>query len=442
MIEKMKALNVTPDSTAAAAVVRALCTAGDVHSALGIVTRVCQPAIKFETLADQMLIFGRAPKVVHLDEDHVAFIARRAKLDVHLFNAIINGVSGWLGINAVRVILRVMYTNKVAPNSATVEAIVMWLSKSERSHPRSLVRSLKRLLSPIHRPNPSLCHAVITSLIRREQTWVTNNTASPLPSPQNPRAGPSPASGPLPILTNEEVPQKLGYRGMTRFLVQSLFAHRVQSDRITFAQRMKRAAMRGDAPAAKSYLRTMLKRGMHPTAYHYAALMEAYVNAGAMGQAETVFHSAVQTGIKPNVKLFTILIAGYGKHRKPVSARRMFEEMVRKGVSPDLAAVHAVASAYYKAGLLEPARAFLIEKWKCVAQVPFHGWMETLSFVDLAKEHRKLHEKAPIWFKRRARNGKSNKARRMVFRWKMKRVWDAWKRASTSREQLRQRRRT
>ena len=441
LIEKMKALKVTPDSTVAAAVVRALCTAGDVHSALEIVARVSQSVTKFEALVDRMLIFGRAPKAVHLDEDHVAFIAHRAELDVHLFNAIINGVSGWLGINAVRVILRVMHTNKVTPNSATVEAIVLWLNKTERSHPRALVRSLKRLLSPTHRPNPSLCHAVIASLIRRERTWVTNDTAAPLPPPPSPRADPSPASGPLPVLMGEEVPRKLGYQGMTKFLVQSLFAHRVQSSRFTFAQRMKRAAMRGDASAAKYYLRTMLKRGMHPTAYHYAALMEAYVNSGMMGQAEAVFHSAMQTRIKPNVKLFTILIAGYGKHRKPVLARRVFEEMVRKGVNPDLAAIHAVASAYYKAGLLGPARTFLIEKWKSVAPAPFHRWMETLSFVDLAKEHRKLHERAPVWLKRRAQNGKANKARRMVVRWKMKRVWDVWKRASASRQQLRRRRR-
>jgi pentatricopeptide repeat protein len=432
LIDKMKVLNMTPDSITVAAVVRALCTAGDVHSALKIVAQVCQPQAKFETLVERILVFGSVPNVEHLDEDRVAFIARRAKLDVHLFNALINGVSGWLGINAVRIILRLMHNNKVIPDSATVEAITSWLNKSERAHPRTLVRTMKNLLSPTHRPNPSLCNAVIASLIRREQTWVTNDTATPLPPPPNRRTDTSTTSCPLPILTSEEVPQKLGYRGMTRFLVQSLFTRRVQSNRFTFAQRMKRTAMRGDVPATKAYLRAMLKRGMHPTAYHYAALMEAHVNAGMAEQAETILHSAIRAGVKPNVKLFTILIVGYGKECKPGSARRVFEEMVRKGVEPDLPAIHAVASAYYKAGGAGLARTFLVERWTSVAPVPLPPSLGTLNFTDLAKAHRKLHEKTPVWFKGKMRNKNRNKARRMVFRWKMKRVVDAWKKADPS----------
>jgi len=437
LIEKMKVLNVTPDNIIAAAVVRALCAAGDAHSALRIVAQVCGPKTEFEGLVGRILVFGSVPKVDHLDEDHVAFIARRAKLDVHIFNALINGVSGWLGINAVRVILRLMHTNRVAPNGATVEAITSWLNKTERAHPRTLVRTLKNLLSPTHRPNPSLCNAVIASLIRKEQTWVTNDTATPLPPPPNRRTDASPTSGALPILTSDEVPQKLGYRGMTRFLVQSLFTRRVQSNRFTFAQRMKRAAMRGDVSATKAYFRVMLKRGMHPTAYHYAALMEAHINARMVDQSETILQSAIQAGVKPNVKLFTILIVGYGRQCKPRSARRVFEEMVRKGVEPDLPAIHAVASAYYKAGKAGVARKFLVERWTSVAPVPFPPSPETVSFTDLAEAHRELHEKRPIWFKGKVRNGNRNKARRMVFRWKMKRVVDAWKKADPSGQQLR-----
>ena len=441
LILKMRTVKATPNSTVAAATVRALCTAGDVHSALEIVARVCQQTTKFETLVNRILLFGRVPKVISLDKDHVSFISRWAELDVHLFNALISGVSGWLGINAVRGILQLMETSKVTPDSGTVEAIISWFNMTERSHPRTLVRTLKKLLSPPNRPNPSLCHAVIASLTRRERTWAANGTAAPLPPPPSPRTDPSSAAGPLPILAGEEVPQKLGYRGMTRFIVQSLFAHRIQSDRFTFAQRMKRTAMCGDVSATKSYFRAMLKRGMHPTAHHYAALMEAHTNAGMMDRAETILHLAMQTGIKPNVKLFTILIAGYGRQRKPIPARRVFEDMVRRGVEPDLVAVHAVSSAYYKAGLLELARAFLVEKWKSVAPVPFYRSLETVPFVDLAKVHRRLHEKKPIWSKHRVRDGRGNKAHRMVLRWKMKRVWDAWQRAVTPRRRLRKRRR-
>ena len=439
LIEKMKVLNVTPDSITVAAVVRALCTAGHIHSALKIIAQVCQPKAKFQSLVERILVFGRVPNMEHLDEGHVAFIARQVKLDVHLFNALINGVSGWLGINAVRIILRLMHVNKVAPDSATVEAIASWLNMSERAHPRTLVRTMKNLLSPTHRPNPSLCNAVIASLIRREQTWVTNDTATPLPSPLSRRTDTSSTPGPLPILTSEEVPQKLGYRGMTRFLVQSLFTRRVQSNRFSFAQRMKRTAMRGDVSATKAYFRVMLRRGMHPTAHHYAALMEAHVKAGMMDQAETILHSAIQAGVKPNVKLFTILTAGHGRRCKPGSARRVFEEMVRKGVEPDLPAIHAVASAYYKSGNAGLARAFLVERWTSVAPVPLPPSFGALSFTDLAKTHRKLHEKRPVWFKGKMRNKNRNKARRMVFRWKMKRIVDAWKKADPSRQRLRRR---
>lgn len=434
LIEKMKILNVIPDNITVAAVIRALCVAGDVQSALEIVTQVCQPGAKFETTIGRILVFGKVTGAECLDKGHVAFIAQRAELDVRLFNALINGVSGWLGINAVRIILRLMYMNKIAPDGGTIEAIISWLNKTERVDPRTLVRILKNLLSPTHRPNPSLCNAVIASLIRREQTWVANDTVTPLLPPSNPRRDSSPNSGPLPILTSEEVPLKLGYRGMTRFLVQSLSARRVQSNRITFAQRMKRAAMCGDVSAAKAYFRTMLKRGMHPTAHHYAALMEAHVNAGMMDQAEAILRSAIQAGIKPNVKLFTILIAGYGRWRKPGPARKVFEEMVRKGVEPDLPAIHAVASAYYKAGSAGLAKTFLLERWTSVAPVPLPPLLESLSFTDLAEAHRKLHETRPVWFKGKTPNKNGNKARRMVFRWKMKRLMDAWKKADSLRQ--------
>ena len=433
LIEKMRSLSVIPDNIAVAAVVRALCVAGDVHSALEIVRQVCRPGARFETAIGRILVFGRVTGAERLDKGHVAFVAQRAELDVRLFNALINGVSGWLGINAVRTILRLMYMNKIAPDGATVEAITSWLNKTERVHPRTLVRILKNLLSPTHRPNPSLCNAVIASLIRKEQTWVTNDTVTPLPPPSTLRAGSSPNSGPLPMLTSEEIPLKLGYRGMTRFLVQSLSARGVQSNRITFAQRMKRAAMYGDVSAAKAYLRTMLKRGMHPTAHHYAALMEAHVNAGMMDQAEAILRSAIQAGIKPNVKLFTILIAGYGRWRRPGPARKVFEEMVRKGVEPDLPAIHAVASAQYKAGNAGLARTFLLERWTSVAQVPLPPLLESLSFTDLAEAHRKLHETRPVWFKGNTSDKSRNKARRMVFRWKMKRLMDAWKKADSLR---------
>ena len=434
LIEKMKMLNVIPDNITVAAVVRALCVAGDVHSALEIVTQVCQPGAMCRIATERILVFGRVAGAGCLDKGHVTFIAQRAELDVCLFNALINGVSGWLGINAVRIILRLMYMNKIAPDSATVEAITSWLNNTERVHPRTLIRILKNLLSPTHRPNPSLCNAVIASLIRREQTWVASDTVTPLPPPSNPRTGSSPNSGPLPMLTSEEVPLKLGYRGMTRFLVQSLFTRQVQSNRVTFAQRMKRTAMRGDVPTTKAYLRTMLKRGMHPTAHHYAALMEAHVNAGMTDQAETILRSAIQAGIKPNVKLFTILIAGWGRWRKPGSARKVFEEMVRMGVEPDLPAIHAVASAYYKAGNAGLARAFLLERWTSVATVPLPPSLESLGFTDLALAHRKLHETRPVWFKGKMPNKNHNKARRMVFRWKMKKLMDTWKKADSSRQ--------
>jgi len=173
---------------------------------------------------------------------------------------------------------------------------------------------------------------------------------------------------------------------------------------------------------------------MHPTAYHYAALMEAHVNTGMMDQAEIILQSAIRTGVKPNVKLFTILIVGYGRQRKPSLARRVFEEMVRKGVEPDLPAIHAVASAYYKAGKAGLARTFLIERWTSMGPVPLPPSLEIANFTDLAKAHRELYEKRPVWFKGRTRNKSCNKARRMVFRWKMKRVVDAWKKADLSRQ--------
>ena len=436
MIEKMRALDITPDNVIAAAVVRALCTAGDLSSALQIVAKACQSEITLKTLGKRIRVFERAPKVKRLDKGHVAFIAQRAKPDVDLFNGLINGISGRLGINAVRAILHLMHINKVEPDSATVEAIISWLNRTERAHPRVLIRTLKGLLSPANRPNPHLCSAVIASVIRREKTWVTNDTAAPLPPPPT-----SPTSGYIPILTREEIPQKLGYRGMSRFLFQSLFHHQVQSNHITFAQRMKRAAMRGNVPATKAHLRAMLKRGMHPAAQHYAALLEAHANAGKVAKAEIILQSAMKDGLKVDARMFTLMIVGYGKRGEPNSGRKVFEEMVKKGIKPDLPAVHAVASGYYKCGLAGVARRFLLEKWTCLAEVPLPSSLETLGFAKLAELHRRLHGEKPIWLRRKRRNGRCNKALRMMFRRKLRKVVRVWRKADFSSRSPRRRRR-
>ena len=177
---------------------------------------------------------------------------------------------------------------------------------------------------------------------------------------------------------------------------------------------------------AKEVFQEMLDRGMHPTAYHYAALMDGYTNTGDITAAYTVLQSAVNAGVRPSAAMYTILIAAYARVAEPERATQTFQDMLDSGVQPDIPAVDAVVSAYVAARQYGAARETLLTLWPSVAP-PRNNRAGSLK--ALIKELRSLDTS-------NNRRKALNKTERRLFKRRLQLIVKDWKRVAVDEERL------
>ncbi|OBZ79290.1 hypothetical protein A0H81_00887 [Grifola frondosa] len=223
------------------------------------------------------------------------------------------------------------------------------------------------------------------------------------------------------------LPRRLSYRALTQPLLRSLISRRVRSDRATFAIRIRHdAVVKGDIEMANRSFQAMLDCGLHPNQYHFAALMEGYAQAGDMAGAVDLAESAVRMGITVGVKMYTILIAGYARLGEPTHAMRVFHDMVEAGIRPDIAAVDAVASAFFAVGACSVARRVLLQLWPSVAPVPDE--ISGASLLELARTFRAM-DIGSGGRDDSQRFSLSSQERRML-RWKVRKIVHIWRERS------------
>jgi pentatricopeptide repeat protein len=225
-----------------------------------------------------------------------------------------------------------------------------------------------------------------------------------------------------------QVPSKLGHRRILDPVTRSLDERGIRSDRAMFAIAMQqRAVIHGSPDSAAHLFNAMLARGIHPTAHHYAALMEGYSRKGDMAAAVATLDAARAAGIKPNVVLYTILIAGYARQGKPESAMRVFHDMVASGVKPDVGAIDAVSSAYFAVGLYAMARSTLIELWPEI--MPFPSELRTANLKTLSRTFRAMAKQTMQSKTRPDLDAEEMTGReRRVLKWHLARLLTLWKR--------------
>lgn len=411
--EKMDAFGVKPDNILVAAVIRALCVAGDVESAVSIVAPMCNSDSTSMSLWQRIGLDSTKPNSISLP------ISPDLSPDIHIFNALLRGASTTFGINGSRAVLRLMRANWIVPNAATIGILTAYLNNDEKSQPRTLIRTTRSLLSGSIRPDIKHLNAILKAVIRQEQAWSrkTNLSRGSMDVDQE--------TSRFDLLAGTEFPTKLSYRSMTQNMTRSLISKRVRGDRVTVALRMKQAIAHRDLEGAEAAFRTMLERGMHANAYHYSALMQAHASLGKIATAESVFRSAVEAGVKPNATMYTILIVGRKRWRDPRRAMRVFEKMVSQGIKPDKPSIHAVANAFYAVGSHGIARRVLMDLWAHIGHFPKE--LQNASFRDLVKVFRALSTDGIV--------PPSGKQQRML-RWKLRRLMQTWRPLPVSRNRV------
>ncbi|TDL28373.1 hypothetical protein BD410DRAFT_218476 [Rickenella mellea] len=354
---RMRSTGILPDAMVGASLVRAYHSLGCADLAMAVVEEMCRP---FNSDATMFHPLGYTP-----DPDTLAFGPFTEGPNAEVLNALMQCVLDTRGIEGMRHVLFIMKAANVEPDTTTLEMLLSFLESKANASPRAIARILRMLTTTKGRPTLRHTHVLLRSILRRERTQLRgigwNNMAARLTLQRQQRQ----MSGPQAVAELKSfdptagiaVPRQLVQSSPILPILQSLAARNIKCDRATIALRMKHDAVtKLNISAANAVFQAMIARGMHPTAHHYAALMEGYAERGEMRQAAETMHRAAANDVPPNVVMHTIIIVGHARMGRPDLAMRAFQEMLSSGIEPDFAAVDAVASAFFAVKAFKLAR--------------------------------------------------------------------------------------
>ncbi len=316
-------------------------------------------------------------------------------LTIRICNVLMASILKRQGLAFVPAIFSIMHSNHLKPNDRTLEVLLSHLNHTQEPRPRTLLQ-IARKLAPSNRPSSRHLHSVISCILRDEKRFFIGSAwkmRSKAPQPVKER------HTCVRLLEHGEhfdpmaglrLTDHLSYDRMARSIMHSLSIRRVKVDPAVAFLRMRQDAMLHlDTESALAVLRSMLARGLRPTARHFFALVEGYALSGNFASANRVIEAAKEANIQPDIAMYTTLIAAHAKHRDPTSAKRVFDEMVSTGIRPDIPAVDALISAFYAANKLGIARRLLVEIWPSIQ--PFPEALQTASLATLLSHFRALH---------------------------------------------------
>ncbi|TFY56416.1 hypothetical protein EVJ58_g7659 [Rhodofomes roseus] len=424
LLDGMREAGVQPDSSTAAALVRAHFAAGQAPAAIRIVADMCQGVRIREAWFRQLGLTASG-------NDGPSLLPAGIPPAVEVFNALSRGVLTTHGINGMRFVLRMMQLCDVMPDETTAHILLLHLDKVEGASPRDIMRQLRRLLS--HQMIPTIQHlnVILHSILRREDSLRRHLDHNPFPqSPTSFEDDETGSSAWDRISGTEEsfdpaaglkLPERSSYRRQMQPILQSLEERGVRSDRATYALRIRHdAVIKRDMEMAKQSFQAMINRGLHPNVYHFAALMEGYAVVGDVDGAVAVMDSALKEGIRPSVKLYTILITACVRQKNAERALRIFQNMLAADLQPDAIALHALAQSFIAARGKAAARRILLELWPTMGELqqdlhaaPMVRLMDTLASLG-AKESKNKANKPLSGRKARLLRWKVNRLVRVI----------------------------
>ncbi|KIM85340.1 hypothetical protein PILCRDRAFT_358044 [Piloderma croceum F 1598] len=397
ILERMLSVGVRPDSPAAAAIIRAYFGAGQRGTAIGIIADMCR---RHDVPHSLFSLLGLTSSCA---EKHTLCLSD-IPLTAEVFNAWLKSALKTHGLRGARTVLHVMHTCRIRRDSQTIEIILGYLQSVTNARPSYIMRVLRHLTTQFIPPTLNHLHIVMRSIMRREKFLVLgsgwNVTAAKFSHQRRdlssyPEGFISGIADSFDPTAGIKLPRIHPCHGPMLSLVQSLSSRRIMSNRMTIALRLRHEAVtKSNVIAAKRVFQEMLARGMRPSGYHFAALMEGHSLAGDMLSAEDAMGSALDAGIPANVVMFTILIVGHARLGNPDRAMGTFRSMIAAGVRPDVPAVDAIASAYFVVGAYRMAKRVLLALWPYAQTLP--EGIQTASLGQLARALRARHAKRKI----------------------------------------------
>ncbi|KAH0838393.1 hypothetical protein J3R83DRAFT_6700 [Lanmaoa asiatica] len=381
VLNRMVEIGVKPDAGVVAALIRTYSLSGRDDMAMSLLAAM----LESDADAQSVLALLRAKSISQLPIN-----VKGIGLTVHVFNAALPRVMEIRGLSGARFIIRIMQSNGIQSNAATVEVFLNYLDRVEHIETCQLTQVLRSMSRKVHGPTIRHLNIVLRNALHREKHRVHgtgwDTTAAKFSSirrytltfPED-----------YNILNSENFDPSGSHHhpydnSSIRSTVLALSRKGVKSDRTTFAMWLKHEGIADPTlGSAKSVFRHMVDKGMHPNRYHFTSLMDGFVRAGDMQTAERVMRSAKAAGFAPDVVMWTVLISGYGRKGEPGLAMRTFRTMVAAGIPPDVPAIDALAHAYFAVGAYSVARNVLLELWPQVK--PFPSELKNAPLKQLAR---------------------------------------------------------
>lgn len=417
---RMQDAGIVPDSSIAAALVRAHLRVGNEATAVQIVADMCPPTVPLGLLVRIGFISGapyprRTPVI-------------QSPLTVGVLNALLKGIIGPRGLNGLNCILQIMQIVGIKPDENTIKILLHYLDSTELARPRDIIRILRKLTFMTSSPTLKHVHKVLKGILRREKIRARGQDllrSSVVTGASTPQRGPSQVSQKLTVsgdvadpTAGLAFPRVPNLRSLMRPVIRSLTSHGVRNDAAMYALRIRSDAVKGNTTRADEVLKEMISRGIHPNEYHFSALMTAYVTAGNLPAAHAVMRNAARSGVTPNAVMYTILLSGYARVRNPTMALHTFEEMIQAGITPDAPAIDTLVTAFLAARDFRSAKRLLLHLWSLVMPLPREQWHDSLK--SLVKEFRSASlSRQRSWKDLSGQRGK-------MLRWKMSRVLRRW----------------
>lgn len=382
ILKRIEVVDLRPDARVASSLIHLYYALGSETPALQVLKDACLPTVlDLETLK-------------HLGYDGESDIPRafrdyRGGPTVAMFNSIIESALPLRGFRVFNHILKLMESCNIYPDATTLEIFLSHLEKEKHILSVDVSRVLNKLMKCDIQPTIKHLNVILRSIVRNDKmkahscgwhglAYRVSQTLKAL-DPVDMEALKIKEAPPLidPELSITSRQTQTVIR-LLRPIVESLVSRSIKADRTTFALRMRFDSFALPpnlaAVSAEKTLQHMQDRGMHPTVYHYSALMEAYCASGNVEMARSLLletrSRGLMTGVESAVLMYTILISAYGRQGRPDLALSIFQEMLDENITPDIAAVDAVVGAFFAVKAFHLARRVLIDLWPMVAPFP------------------------------------------------------------------------
>ncbi|KAI0348426.1 hypothetical protein BDW22DRAFT_1385778 [Trametopsis cervina] len=413
MAERMKSYGIEPDSYFAAALIRLHGFTGHFRTALDISATLCRNT---PSALRHLRVLGWQGG---LYSDLVQPLVSHTSQTV---NALLRVALRNTGLGSMRIIDRFMRALGLSQNEHTVESLVWYISRTRRIPPKKLARVLQSFGEDFP-PTLRQVNIISAALLQKQRKHTAPGGWDNLAIRARARAkdkaskrGTRRAPLTVPPIPEENrlsalVPSHPSLQWES--VIKSLQERGVLPDATTSHLRIRyEGLVASNVKSAQAHLQSMLDHGLHPTKYHYSALIESLCRAGQMNKAKEILRTARDAGLAKDPTMYTIIIRGYAEQTLPREAAGVFQQMVKHDVRPDVAAVDALACAFYVDGKVQRAKMLLTNHWQLFG--PFPPALRRASLLKLATEFRKFSDTpkatlAPLYKSTRKRKRKKKR---------------------------------